>query len=326
MSLSRRQVLAAAGALSGLPLARAANGPADWPTKPIRLVLPFAAGGPTDVVARAIGVKLSQLLGQPVIVENRLGASGNIATEFVARAAPDGYTVLYHSSGLAISPALHKRLPYDTLRDLAPVAMPAVIPTVIMANPKLPVSNIQEFVAYMKDRPGKLSYGSGGQGNVTHLAVALFLQSLGLQALHVPYKATAPAMNDLMGGQIDFLLDAVSSAIPYIRDGRVRALAVASKSRVGVLPGVPALAESLIPGFDAATWHGMLVPAGTPPAVVGALSEAINKVVADPALHKQFGAQGVQFQPSTPEQFGASLRVELQRWAGAVQAAGIEAE
>ncbi|MNQ90290.1 Tripartite tricarboxylate transporter family receptor [compost metagenome] len=326
MSFQRRHILAAAGALAAMPLARAADEPKAWPQKPIRLVLPYAAGGPTDVVARAIGFKLSQLLGQPVVVDNRTGASGNIATEFVARSAPDGYTVLYHSSGLAISPALHKNLPYDTLRDLVPVALPALIPTVLMASPSLPVANIEEFVQYMKARPGKLAYGSGGQGNVTHLGVALFLQALKLDAMHVPYKGTAPAMADLMSGQTQFLLDAVNSSLPFIRDGRVRALAVAGKARIGVLPGVPALGESLIPGFDAPTWHGLLVPKGTPPAIVKALNEAVNKAVADPGLRGQFEPQGVLLQSSTPEQFGTYLRTELKRWAGAVQAAGIEAE
>lgn len=325
MPMQRRRILAAAGALVALPLARAAEGGA-WPQKSIRLVLPYAAGGPTDIVARAIGFRLSQLLGQPVVIENRVGASGNIATDFVARSAPDGYNVLYHSSGLAISPALHRRLPYDTLRDLAPVALPALIPTVIMSSPALPVTTIEEFVQYMKARPGKLSYGSGGQGNVTHLGIALFLQALGLEAVHVPYKGTAPAMVDLMSGQIQFMLDAVNTSLPFIRDGRVRALAVAGKTRVNVLPGVPALGESLIPGFDAPTWHGVLVAAGTPQIIVKALNEAVNKAVADPALRSQFEPQGVLLQSSTPEQFGTYLRAELKRWAGAVQAAGIEAE
>jgi tripartite-type tricarboxylate transporter receptor subunit TctC len=329
MPMQRRHLLHAAGALAISPLmqaARAAGEPNAWPQKPIRLVLPYAAGGPTDVVARAIGFRLAQLLGQPVVVDNRTGASGNIATEFVARSAPDGYTVLYHSSGLAISPALHRRLPYDTLRDLVPVALPALIPTVLMASPKLPVGNVEEFVRYMRANPGRLSYGSGGQGNVTHLGVALFLQALQLDAVHVPYKGTAPAMADLMSGQTQFLLDAVNSSLPFIRDGRVRALAVAGKSRVAVLPGVPALGESLIPGFDAPTWHGLLVPTGTPPAVVQALNEAVNRAVADPALRGQFEPQGVLLQASTPAQFGSYLRAELQRWAGAVQAARIEPE
>lgn len=326
MSLQRRRILAAAGALAAIPLVRAASDSTAWPQKSIRLVLPYAAGGPTDVVARAIGFRLSQLLGQPVIVDNRTGASGNIATEFVARSAPDGYNVLYHSSGLAISPALHKRLPYDTLRDLAPVALPATIPTVIMSSPALPVTTIDEFVQYMKARPGKLSYGSGGQGNVTHLGIALFLQALGLEAVHVPYKGTAPAMADLISGQTQFLLDAVNSSLPFIRGGRVRALAVAGKARVNVLPGVPALGETLIPGFDAPTWHGLLVAKGTPPAIVKALNEAVNKAVADPSLRSQFESQGVLLQSSTPEQFGTYLSAELKRWAGAVQAAGIEVE
>lgn len=326
MSVQRRTILAAAGALGAMPWARAATETATWPQKPIRLVLPYASGGPTDVVARSIGVRLSQLLGNPVIIDNRPGASGDIATEFVTRSAPDGYTVLYHSSGLAISPALHKHLPYDTLRDLTPVALPAKIPTVIMSSPALPVTTIEQFVEYVKARPGTLSYGSGGQGNITHLGVALFLRALGLEAVHVPYKGTAPAMNDLMGGQIDFLLDAVNTALPFIHNGKVRALAVAGKARISVLPGIPALGESLISGFDAPTWHGVLMPARTPPAVVTALNEAVNKAVADPALRKQFEPQGVQFQSSTPDQFGTFLRAELKRWAGAVQAAGVEAE
>lgn len=326
MTIQRRRILAAGGALAAMPLAHAAGEPAAWPQRPIRLVLPYAAGGPTDAVARAMAVKLSQVLGQPVVVDNRTGASGNIATQFVARSAPDGYNVLYHSSGLAISPALQKQLPYDTLRDLIPVALPASIPTVIMSSPALPVTTIEELIQYMKANPGKLSYGSGGQGNVTHLGVALFLQALGLQAVHVPYKGTAPAMADLISGQINFLLDAVNSSLPFIRDGRVRALAVAGKARLAVLPGVPALGESLIPGFDTPTWHGLLVASGTPPAIVRTLNEAVNKVVADPALRAQFEPQGVLFQSSTPEQFGTYLRAELKRWAGAVQAAGIEAE
>ncbi|AQV98590.1 LacI family transcriptional regulator [Cupriavidus necator] len=326
MEIKRRRVLAALSAMAGWPLARAAGVPAGWPQKPIRLVLPYAAGGPTDAVARALAAKMSQQLGQPVVVDNRTGASGNIACEYVARSAPDGYTVLYHSSGLAISPALYRRLSYDPLKDFAPVAMTATIPAVLMVNPSLPATNIEQFVQYLKAHPGQLSYGTGGVGNITHLGVALFLQAKGLQAIHVPYKGTAPAMTDLIGGQTQFMLDAVSSALPYIRDKRVRALAVTSRNRVSVLAGVPALGESVMPGFAAPTWHGMLVPAGTPAAIVQRLNAAANKAVGDPEIGQQFAPQGVALQTSTPEQFAAYLRGETERWASAARAAGVEPE
>lgn len=283
-------------------------------------------GGPTDAVARALGAKMSQQLGQPVVVDNRTGASGNIASQYVAKSAPDGYTVLYHSSGFAISPALYKRLPYDPLRDFAPVALTASIPAVLMVNPAVPAANIEQFVQYLKGNPGKLSYGTGGVGNITQLGVALFLQAKGLQAIHVPYKGTAPAMTDLIGGQTQFMLDALSSGLPYIRDQRVRALAVTSQARVRLLPGVPTLAESVMPGFVAPTWHGMLVPAGTPQAIVQRLNAAANAAVGDAEIRNQFAPQGVELQASTPEQFAAYLRAEIARWASAVHAAGVEPE
>ncbi|SPA39632.1 conserved exported hypothetical protein [Cupriavidus taiwanensis] len=326
MNTDRRRALGALGALAAWPLARAAQPPAAWPEKPVRLILPYAAGGPTDAVARALATRMSQQLGQPMVVENRVGASGNIACELVARSAPDGYTVLYHSSGFAISPALYKRLSYDPLRDFAPVAMTATIPAVLMVNPSLPVATMAQFEQYLKARPGKLSYGTGGVGNITHLLVALLLQARGLQASHVPYKGTAPAMTDLIGGQTQFMLDAVSSALPFIRDGRVRALAVTSERRVAALPDVPTLAETVMPGFVAPTWHGMLVPARTPAPVIQRLNAAANLAAQDPTVRAQFAPQGVSLQASTPERFAGYLRTETSRWADAARAAGVEPE
>lgn len=326
MTTNRRQALAMLGAMAALPLARAAQLPPGWPSKPVRLVLPYAAGGPTDVVARALALKMAQQLGQPVVVENRVGASGNIACELVAKAPADGYTVLYHSSGFAISPALYQRLPYDPLRDFRPVALTATIPAVLMVNPSLPVTTIAQFEQHLKANPGKLSYGTGGVGNITHLVVALLLQARGLQANHIPYKGTAPAMTDLIGGRTQFMLDAVSSALPFIRDGRARALALTSERRVAALPDVPTLAESLMPGFAAPTWHGMLVPAQTPVAMIQRLNQAANAAVDDAGLRSQFAPQGVELQHSTPERFAAYLRSETARWSGAARAAGIEPE
>ena len=324
MNFNRRHALAALGALAAAPVTHAAGD--SWPTRSIRLVLPYAAGGPTDVVARSLGMRMSQALGQPIIVDNRVGASGNIACDVVARAAPDGYTALYHSSGFTISPALYKKLPYDPVRDFTPVSMTSVIPAVIMVSKELPVNSIEEFVAYLKAHPGQLSYGTGGVGNITHLAIALFLQRLGLEAIHVPYKGTAPAMNDLIGGRLAFMLDAMSTGLPYIQDGRVRAVALTSGKRSPLLPQVPTLNETVMPGFIAPTWQGILLPAKAPAEVVRRFSEAIAAAVHDPDTRAQFASQGVQLESSTPDEFAAYIKTETERWAKAVRAAGIEPE
>lgn len=313
------------GALAALPVLRV-RAAQPWPARPIRLVLPYAAGGPTDILARALAARLSASLGQPLVVENKTGASGNIACEAVARAEPDGYTLLYHSSGLAISPALHRTLSYDPIRDFTPVARTAVIPLVMMATPALPAANIAAFVAYLRQHPGKLSYGTGGVGNITHLSVALFLHATQTRAVSVPYKGTAPAMMAMLGGQVQFMADAVSSALPYIRDGRARALVTTGAKRAVVLPNVPTLAETIMPGFEASTWHGVLAPAGTPQTVVQRLNAALRAAVAEPGIVRQFTQQGVELQASTPEQFGAYLRAEVERWRNAVDLAGIQPE
>lgn len=325
MEPSRRHLLASLGALAVAPFAHAAE-PAAWPQKPIRFILPFAAGGPTDVVARSLAVRMSQQLKYPIIVENKLGASGNIASDTVAKAAPDGYTALYHSSGFTISPALYQRMPYDPLRDFEPVTQVATIPAVLMVNPKLPITTVQQFIDYLKARPGQVSYGSGGVGNITHLGVALLLNAKGLSAIHVPYKGTAPAMTDLIGGRIDFLLDAVSSGLPYIRDNRVRAIALTSDKRLPLLPEVPTLNEEAMPGFVAPTWQGILLPAKTPRAIVAQLQNAASMALQDGALRSQFAAQGVDLQATSPEQFAGYLKQETGRWAQAVRTAGIEPE
>ena len=325
MEYSRRHLLAALGALAAAPYAHAAE-PAAWPQKPIRLIVPFAAGGPTDVVARSLAVRMSQQLKYPIIVENKLGASGNIASTTVADAAPDGYTALYHTSGFTISPALYQRMPYDPLRDFEPVTQVATIPAVLMVNPKLPIATVQQFIDYLKARPGQVSYGSGGVGNITHLGVALLLNAKGLSAIHVPYKGTAPAMTDLIGGRIDFLLDAVSTGLPYIEDNRVRAIALTSDKRLPLLPEVPTLNEEAMPGFVAPTWQGILLPAKTPSAIVAQLHSAASMALQDGALRRQFAAQGVDMQATSPEQFAGYLKLETGRWAQAVRTAGITPE
>nr|WP_269475604.1 tripartite tricarboxylate transporter substrate-binding protein [Variovorax sp. PBL-E5] len=265
-------------------------------------------------------------LGQTLFVESRVGASGNIGTEYVARAAPDGYTVLYQTSGLAIMPALFRKLPYDPLAGFAPVTMPADINVILRVRNSLPVADLSSFLQYLKDHPGKLSYGSGGRGNITHLAVEVLLRQLGSSAVHVPYKGTAPAMVDLLGGQIDFMLDAINTAYPYVKDGRVRALAVTGGNRSPLLPQLPTVAEAGVPGYAMSTWQCMLVPAGTPASIVQALNAAVNKAVADPDLQKQFAAVGVQLQSSTPAQLEARLRADIPNWIKVAQAAGVQPE
>lgn len=328
MQTNRRRVLAALGALGATTTVPLRARAAVWPDKPIKLILPYAAGGPTDVVARAIAAKLGTALGQQLVVENKLGAGGNIASEFVAKAPADGYTALYHSSGIAMTPALYKKMGYDPANDFAPVAMPVSIPATVVAGPALPASitTMKQFVEYLKANPEKTSYGSGGIGNISHLGIELLLQGTGTRSVHVPYKGTAPAMTDLIGGRTHFMLDALSSALPYIRDKRVRPLAVTSIKRAPVLPEVPTVAETVLPGFDASTWHAILLPKRTPREVVARLNEEINKISADPEMLKQFGPQGVVLHSSTPAEFDAFLRAEITRWTTAARNAGVQAE
>jgi len=325
MKIAMRSLFAAlvVAAVSTVPAPAHAQA---YPSKPVRIVVPYSAGGPTDAVARALATKLGEQVGQPVIVENRTGAGGNIGSEFVAKSPPDGYTVLYHSSGVATSPALYKKLNYDPVKDLTPVALTATIPLVLMAHPSVPAASIQQFIAYLKANPSKVNYGSGGVGSIPHLAVALFLQVNGVEAVHVPYKGNAPATTDLIGGQIQFMVDAVNTALPYIRDNRVRALAVTSQARASVLPGVPTVNETVTPNFSAPTWHGVFVSATTPQSIVQRLNAGIAKAVLDPEMKANFASQGVELLASTPEQLGAHLRAEIDRWTKAAKTAGVQPE
>ncbi len=310
-----------ASALGALSLVAHAQ---PFPSKPIRIIVPYAAAGPTDAVARGLATKLSEQFGQPVVVENRLGAGGNVGSDAVAKAPADGYTLLYQSAGIATAPALSKSLPYDPVKDLAPVAMTATIPLVIVANAQLPATSIEQFLAFVKANPSKANYGSGGAGSIPHLALAVYLQNNGVKATHVPYKGTAAAMTDLIGGQIQFLLDAVSTQLPFIADNRVRPMAVTSATRSQVLPNVPTVGETTNPNFSATTWHGLFAPAGTPQSVIAQLNAAANKAMADADMKAKFAPQGVQLMTSTPEQLGSHLRTEVDRWTKAAAAAGVK--
>ena len=294
-----------------------------WPSKPITLVVPFPPGGPTDMVARVLAQQVGQQLGQTVIVDNRPGANGNIGNALVAKAAADGYTVLYNTSSIALSPSLYKKLSYDVAKDLRPVALTAVVPLGLVVNPKVPAHTVQELVKYAQDNKGKLSYGSAGNGNVTHLAAFQVVQHYGIDASHVPYKGSAPADVDLVAGQIEFMTDTINSVAPFIKDGKLRLLAVSTAQRIPNFPNAPTLAESGMTGFEAGAWQGVMVPAKTPDAVVQRLNAELLKALKDPGVLEKLRVQGTEPLGSTPQAYGDYIQSEIKRWAGVVKSTGV---
>jgi tripartite-type tricarboxylate transporter receptor subunit TctC len=320
--LDRRMLLGALISLAAAPAAFAQAAP--WPARPIRLIIPFPPGGPTDLVARVLAERMSRTLGQPLIIENRPGANGNIGNDAVAKAEADGYTVLYNTSSIALSPAIYAKLPYDAQRDLAPVVQTATIPMVLAVNPSVPVQDVRGFVEHLRARPNALSYGSSGTGNVTHLTAVMLLRSQGLEAVHVPYRGSAPALIDAISGQVQFVTDTVNSALPLIRDGKLRALAVTSPKRLPPLPEVPTIAETLIPGFEAGAWQGIMVPARTPRAVIDRLNAAAMEALADPAVLAKLAEQGTEPLGSTPDEYGRILRDETVRWGRVIAENGVK--
>jgi tripartite-type tricarboxylate transporter receptor subunit TctC len=327
MNLQRcRLVSSALLALSGLFGFSSVPAQVAYPDKPVRLVLPFPPGGPTDLVARVLAQKMGEQMGQPVLVENKPGANGNIAADMVAKAPADGYTVLYNTSSIALSATLYKKLNYDVRTDFAPIALTAVIPLVLAVHPSLPVSNVQEFLNYVKANPGKLTYGSAGNGNITHLGAYLLLHSRGLQATHAPYKGSAPALTDLVGGQTQFMTDTINSALPFIRDNRLRALAVTSLKRTTVLPEAPTLNETVMPKFEVGAWQGMLVPAKTPAEIVKRLNAEVMKALNSPDVKTKLAVQGAEPLGSTPEEYGQYIQSEITRWGQVVKLTGASLE
>ncbi|WP_137921007.1 tripartite tricarboxylate transporter substrate binding protein [Hydrogenophaga sp. 2FB] len=312
--MKRRQFLICAGGGAAAVLSVPVLGQQNWPTRPIRLVVPYAAGGPTDVVARLIGARVGQELGQSVVVDNRAGANGAIATEYVVRSLPDGYTLLYHSAGIATNMAVQKNSRIDPRRDLAAVGQTISINAVLLVNPDVPAKDARQLVAYLKAHPGKLSYASGGIGNGSHLQMEALLRTTGASAVHVPYKGTAPALTDLASGQVQFAFDALSSALPHIQAGRVRAIAVTSAARDPLLKDVPTLAESLLPGYQNTGWNGIYAPAGTPTPIVERLSKALIASLEDDSVKHALGQQGVRVVTSTPQQFAEWTSIEIERY------------
>lgn len=324
LSTHRRAIAAFAAALA-LGAAPAAFAQA-WPAKPITMLVPFPPGGPTDLVARVLAHKLGEQLGQNVVVDNKPGANGNIAAVAVARAPADGYTILYNTSSITLSPALYKSLAYDVQKDFAPVALTAVVPLALVVHPGVPANNVKEFIAYAKANPGKLSYGSAGNGNVTHLGAFQFLQANGISAVHVPYKGSAPADLGLAAGDTQFMTDTVNSVMGFVKDKRMKMLAVTTAKRMSLFPDVPTLAESGMPGFEVGAWQGIMVPAATPRAVVDRLNAEIVKALQTPDVRARLAAQGAEPLGSTPDEYAAYVRKELARWAGLVKATGVTIE
>ena len=295
-----------------------------YPAKPVRLVVGFVAGGPTDALARLYALHLAAALGQQVVVENRGGADGLIAAEAVARAAPDGYTLFFPSSGHAINASLYKTVPYKTVEDFEPVALVGESPNLIAVTPSLPVRDMREFVALAKAKPGALNYGA--TSSPTHLATELFASMAGIQLTRIPFKGAAPAMTAVMAGDVQLVLSGIGTMLPQVKAGRLKGLAVTSAARSPMAPDIPTVAEAGVPGYVATTWYGVLAPAGTPRAIVDRLNKDTRAVLEDPATKTGLAAQGVSAVPMTPEQFGSFLRAEVAKWAKVVQDTGARIE
>jgi tripartite-type tricarboxylate transporter receptor subunit TctC len=300
---------------------------AQYPIKTIRLVVPFPAGGPLDASARLIASKLTETWGEPVIVDNRPGAGGNIGADAVAKAAPDGYTILMGAlSTHAVNQSLYGKLPFDPIKDFAPITLVAVTPNVLVVNPSLPVQNVKELIAYAKANPGKLSFASGSNGSAGHLAGELFKSTAKVDMTHIPYKGAAPAMQGLLGGQVNLMFDNLASAMPQVKAGKLRALAVTTARRSALVPELPTLAESGLPGFDIYTWYGLLAPSGTPKGVVEKWNTEVTKILRSPDVKETLVAQGAEAAPTSQEQFAALIRTEIPKYAKIVKDSGAKVD
>ncbi len=298
-----------------------------YPSKPIRLVVPFTPGGSTDILARAVAQELTKAWGQAVIVDNVPGAGGAIGAEKVAKAAPDGYTLLMgHIGTLAVNPSLYPTLPYDPITSFAPVAWVARVPNVLVVHPSVKAHNVKDLVALAKASPGRLNYGSGGNGSAANLATEYFKLQTGTSILHIPYRGTAPAVTDLLGGQIQLLFTGAPAVLGQVKNGQLRALAVSSPTRLAALPDLPTVAESGYTGFEADQWYGVVAPAGTPAGVVAKLNAQINQALTAPDMKTRMNNEGAIATPATPEAFGQLIARELARWKPVIQSGRVKAE
>ena len=305
--------------LGAVPTAYAA-----WPEKPITLVVPWAAGGSTDILARLLSDQLSKVLGQPLVVENRSGASGNIGSSLVAKAKPDGYTLLVGSmSTHTMNQALYSDMPFDGVKDFTPIAKVALVTNTMVVNPSIPANNVAEFIAYAKTRPGQIAYASAGAGSTNHLSAAMFEKAAGIEMLHIPYRGGAPAVVDTVGDQTKLLFTAGTQSLPFVKDGKLKLMAVTEAQRSPMLPDVPTVAETL-PGYELAVWYGVFGPAGMQPELVARLNAEINKALKRPEVIQKMEAMAVQVLESTPEQFAADLALDAEKYSKIVRDLGIK--
>ncbi|MGQ0751537.1 MAG: tripartite tricarboxylate transporter substrate binding protein [Betaproteobacteria bacterium] len=295
---------------------------AAFPTKAIRIVVPFPAGGTSDILSRAIGQKLTEEWKQPVVVDNRPGASANIGAEIVVKSPPDGYTLLCASTIHTINPSLYRKLAYDPIRDFTPITLIATTSQVLAVHPSLPVKTVKQLIAYAKKRPGQINYSSAGNGSQPHLTAELFKTRTGIDIVHVPYKGAPPAMNDLLAGHVALSFATSPSAVPHVKSGKLRALAVSTARRVSALPDVPTIDESGVPGFEASGANGFVGPAGMPAAVVDKLNSAVVRIVKDPAMSRFLSEQGADPYTTTPGEYAAYIKSEVAKWAKAVKDSG----
>jgi len=325
MKLPRRAFLHLAAGAAALPavsrLARAQS----YPSRPVHWIVSFSAGGANDTVARIIGQYLSDHLGQQFIIENRVGAGGNVGMESALSSAPDGYTIAFVGPNNAISATLYEKLPFDFIRDSVPVAGTMRLTNVMVVNPAVPANNVAEFIAYAKANPGKINFASGGVGTSPHLSGELFKAMTGVNLVHVPYRGGAPALTDLLAGQVQVLFDNLPGPIGHIKTGRVRALGVTASKRVDSIPDVPTIGET-VPGYEATVWYGIAAPKGTPPEIVEKLNQAVNVVLANPKLQIRLAELGGEAMPMTPAEFGKLVADETEKWAKVVKFAGIKPE
>ncbi len=322
MKLPRRRFLQLAAAAAALPRRASAL---DYPVKPVRIVVGFAAGGPTDIAARLMGQWLSERLGHQFIVENRPGATGNIGAEAVVNAPPDGYTLLHVATNNAINTSLYDKLSFNFIRDIAPVAGIMRVPNIMEVNTSFPATTVPEFIAYARANPGKINFASGGNGTSQHVSGELFAMLTGLKLVHVPYRGSGPALTDLIGGHLQVMFDAASSSMSYIRSGQLRPLAVTTAQRLDALPDIPAIAE-FVPGYEASSWHGFGAPKNTPAAIVEKLNTEINAGLADAAMKARFADLGAIALAGPPAAFGKLIADETEKYAKVVKFAGIRAD
>jgi tripartite-type tricarboxylate transporter receptor subunit TctC len=304
-----------------------AQGPAAaaYPNRPIRIIVAYTPAGATDILARAVGQKMTEAWGQPVIVENRPGANGNIGTEVAARATPDGYTLLMVTAGThGVNPGLYRKLPWDAIKDFAPVSLVAVVPNIMVVNNSVPVKNVKELIAYLKASPGKYSYGSPGLGSTAHMSMELFKSMTGVDIVHIPYKGSAGVLQDLIAGQIIITIDNMPPYLPQVKAGKIRALAVSPAKRSPAVPDVPTIAESGVTGYDAAAWFGLVAPAGTPKAIVDKLAAQTQKILKMPDVAERLSGLGAEPVGSTPAEFSEFIKIEIAKWARVIKDAKVE--